>query len=81
MIQPLNISTFQHCLDIRLSLRKADNFAGFLPLTALLKQFDALEPLQDISLSRDSAGAFQAAMLRHKNPFREIGAGTLRQDR
>ena len=59
--------TFQRlALLIRLGLRQADDFARFFPLAAFLEQFDSLETFQDITLGCDGAGAFQAAMLRHK---------------
>ena len=64
-------------LDVRLSLRQAEDFLARFPLVALLEQLDALETLQDVSLRCDRAGAFETAMLRHN---REIGAAKLRCD-
>ena len=66
----LNFQTSQllNGLNVRLGLGKADNLAVFLPLTSLLEQFDAFEALQNVALSSDGAGAFEAAMLRHKKP-------------
>lgn len=43
-----------------------DLFAG-LVLTAFLKQFDAFEALENVALSGDGAGSFEAAVLRHKS--------------
>ena len=43
---------------VRFRFGKADDFAAFLPLRALLEKFDALKAFQDIALGRDGAGAF-----------------------
>jgi hypothetical protein len=56
-----------HASHVRLGLRQADYFSAFLPLSALLQEIDALETFQDVAFGRDGAGAFQAAMLRHKS--------------
>ncbi len=45
---------------------QTDDFVTGLELTALFEQFDALETLQNVALYGDGAGAFEAAMLRHK---------------
>ncbi len=57
----------QAALGVGLGFGKAHDFAAFLPLPAFLEQLDALETLQDIAFGRDGAGAFETAMLRHKN--------------
>jgi hypothetical protein len=48
----------ESCLGVRFRFGKADDFAAFLPLRALLEKFDALKAFQDIALGRDGAGAF-----------------------
>src|SRR6266404_2501262 len=70
-------------LDIRLGLRKAENFCAFLKLAALLQKLDALETLQDVPFRRDGAGSFETAMLRHKKMVQfslELRAGRLQRD-
>ena len=49
--------------DIRLGFRQADDFARFLPLTAFLEQFDALEPFQNVALGGNGTGSAETAML------------------
>jgi hypothetical protein len=53
-------------LNVRLRFRQAEDLLALLELAAFLQKFDALETLQNVSLRRDGAGAFEAAMLRHK---------------
>ncbi len=48
----------ESCLGVRFRFGKADDFAAFLPLRALLEKFDALKAFQDIALGRDGAGTF-----------------------
>jgi hypothetical protein len=48
----------ESCLGVRFRFGKANDFAAFLPLSALLEKFDALKAFQDIALGRDGAGAF-----------------------
>jgi hypothetical protein len=53
-------------LNVRLGLRKADDFLAFLELAAFLQKLDAFKTLQDVPLRGDGAGSFKTAMLRHK---------------
>jgi hypothetical protein len=53
-------------------LPQTNDLVAWLELTALFKQFDSFEPLQNVALYGDSAGAFKAAMLGHK--IGELGA-------
>jgi hypothetical protein len=55
MLQRFNASTG---LYIRFRFRQADDFAAFLPLTALLEEFDALEAFQHIAPGSDGACSF-----------------------
>ncbi len=59
-------------LNVGLSLRKTKYFTGILPLTAFFKQFDAFETLQDVTFCGDGTCAFEATMLRHREPFLEM---------
>jgi hypothetical protein len=54
---------------------QTDDLVARLELTALLEQFDSFEPLQNVALYGDSAGAFKAAMLGHK--IGELRAGKI----
>src|SRR5690242_10868437 len=60
-------SSSKRLLRLGLRLAQADNLVARLELPALLKQFDALETLQDVALCADGAGAFETAVLRHKS--------------
>src|SRR4029453_7411453 len=51
------------CLGLRLA--QADRTVAWLELATLLQQFDAFEPLEDVSLGGDGATAFETAMLGH----------------
>ena len=54
-------------LRLRSGFTKANDFFAGLVLAAFLKQFDAFEALENVALSGDGAGSFEAAVLRHKN--------------
>jgi hypothetical protein len=64
--QLLNTSTAQPFLRVGLCLGQANDLPAFFPLAALLKQLDAFEALQDVTLGDDGAGSSKTAMLRHK---------------
>lgn len=64
--QPLNTSTAQRCLGVRLCFGEADDLAAFFPLAALFEELDPLETLQNVALSDDRAGSSKTAVLRHK---------------
>lgn len=57
----------QSRLRLRSGFTKANDFFAGLVLAAFLKQFDAFEALENVALSGDGAGSFEAAVLRHKN--------------
>ena len=50
-------------LRLRLSLGKAQWAHSFFPLTALLKQLNALETFENAALGSDAAGLFEAGVL------------------
>ena len=62
-------NSFNERLDVRLGLGKADYLGAFLPLTALLQQFHALETLQNVAFCSNGACAFETTMLRHRGCF------------
>jgi len=53
-------------LFLGLGLREADHALTVLELTALAKEIDTLEALQNASLGLDGAFAFKTGMLAHK---------------
>ena len=53
-------------LGFRLCLAEAEHAVAFLPLAALLEEFDALEALENIAFGAQGAHGSETSMLRHK---------------